>query len=105
MRYLTIILLTTGVALAHQKTVTNISPHAIQRGAESTIVVEGHRLQQIEQYLAYAPGIEMVRYEAAAPRCTLVLSNVLVFLQIVSSGKRPAPRLLAYCCFPSNFDA
>ena len=49
---------------AHAKnTVTNVAPHVIQQGTETTVVIYGNRLHEVKQFLAYTPGIEMVKYE------------------------------------------
>lgn len=62
MRYFLILLISINFAFARE-TVSNVAPHVIQRGAETTIIVHGHRLQQIKQFLTYSPGLEMVSYK------------------------------------------
>ena len=67
MKIILIFFIYTSFAFA-KNTVNNVAPHVIQRGIESTILVYGHRLKQIKQFLAYTPGIEMVGYKPVKER-------------------------------------
>ena len=63
MKHLIIFLLSIMAVFAKEKTVSSVAPHVIQRGVESTIIIEGNRLQDVKQFLCYSPGISMVKYE------------------------------------------